>query len=238
MKLEAMKVACSSCSLRELCLPVGLSEEDIERVDELVGTRRTLKRGEVLFHAGDRFESLFAVRTGFFKTRISSEDGRDQVTGFQMAGELLGLDGISEDRHSCDAVALEDSQVCLIPYGRLEELTHEVTNLQRQFHRVMSREIVRDHGVMLLLGGMRAEARLAAFVLNLTQRLQARGFSATSLVLRMTREEIGSYLGLKLETVSRAFSRFQEDGLLEVKQRDIRVLDEPGLRRLLNDTPC
>ena len=238
MTLEAMKVACSSCSLRELCLPVGLSAADIEQVDELVGARRALRRGEVLFHAGDRFESLFAVRTGFFKTRISSEDGRDQVTGFQMAGELLGLDGISEDRHSCDAVALEDSQVCMIPYGRLEELSHKVTNLQRQFHRVMSREIVRDHGVMLLLGGMRAEARLAAFVLNLTQRLQARGFSGTSLVLRMTREEIGSYLGLKLETVSRAFSRFQEDGLLEVKQRDIRVLDEPGLRRLLNDAPC
>ncbi|MBE2242959.1 MAG: fumarate/nitrate reduction transcriptional regulator Fnr [Burkholderiaceae bacterium] len=238
MKLEAMKVACSSCSLRELCLPVGLSAADIERVDELVGARRTLKRGEVLFRAGDRFESLYAVRTGFFKTRISSEDGRDQVTGFQMAGELLGLDGISEDRHSCDAVALEDSQVCMIPYARLEELSHKVTDLQRQFHRVMSREIVRDHGVMLLLGGMRAEARLAAFVLNLTQRLQARGFSGTSLVLRMTREEIGSYLGLKLETVSRAFSRFQEDGLLEVKQRDIRVLNEPGLRRLLNDAPC
>ncbi len=238
MKLEAIKVACSSCSIRELCLPVGLSAEDIERVDELVGSRRALKRGEALFHAGDRFESLFAVRTGFFKTRITSEDGRDQVTGFQMAGELLGLDGISEDRHSCDAVALEDSQVCLIPYGRLEELSQEVTQLQRQFHKVMSREIVREHGVMLLLGGMRAEARLAAFVLNLTQRLQTRGFSATSLVLRMTREEIGSYLGLKLETVSRAFSRFQEDGLLEVKQRDIRVLNEPGLRRLLNDTPC
>ena len=238
MKLEAMKVACSSCSLRELCLPVGLSARDIERVDELVGARRSLKRGEVLFHAGDRFEALYAVRTGFFKTRISSEDGRDQVTGFQMAGELLGLDDISEDRHSCDAVALEDSQVCQIPYSRLEELSLQVTDLQRQFHRVMSREIVRDQGVMLLLGGMRAEARLAAFVLNLTQRLQARGFSGTSLVLRMTREEIGSYLGLKLETVSRAFSRFQEDGLLEVKQRDIRVLNEPGLRRLLNDAPC
>ncbi len=238
MKLEAMKVACSSCSLRELCLPVGLSAADIEQVDELVGARRTLKRGEVLFHAGDRFESLYAVRTGFFKTRISSEDGRDQVTGFQMAGELLGLDGISEDRHSCDAVALEDSQVCIIPYSRLEEMSQKVTDLQRQFHRVMSREIVRDHGVMLLLGGMRAEARLAAFILNLTQRLQARGFSGTSLVLRMTREEIGSYLGLKLETVSRAFSRFQEDGLLEVKQRDIRVVNEPGLRRLLNDAPC
>jgi CRP/FNR family transcriptional regulator, anaerobic regulatory protein len=238
MKLEAMKVACSSCNLRELCLPVGLSEEDLERIDQLVSSRRTLRRGEVLFHAGDRFDALYAVRTGFFKTRVSAEDGRDQVTGFQMAGELLGLDGISNDRHSCDAVALEDSQVCQIPYGRLEEISHEVTDLQRQFHRVMSREIVRDHGVMLLLGSMRAEARLAAFVLNLTQRLQARGFSPSSLVLRMTREEIGSYLGLKLETVSRAFSRFQDDGLLDVKQRDIRVLDEPGLRRLLNEAPC
>ncbi len=238
MKLEAMKVACSSCSLRELCLPVGLSDSDLERIDQMVGSRRTLKRAEVLFRAGDRFESLFAVRTGFFKTRVSAEDGRDQVTGFQMAGELLGLDGISTERHSCDAVALEDSQVCQIPYSRLEELSREVSDLQHQFHRVMSREIVRDHGVMLLLGSMRAEARLSAFLLNLTQRLQARGFSGSSLVLRMTREEIGSYLGLKLETVSRAFSHFQDDGLLEVKQRDIRVLDESGLRRLLNETPC
>jgi CRP/FNR family transcriptional regulator len=238
MKLEAMKVACSNCNMRELCLPVGLSESDLVRVDLLVDSRRTLKRGEVLFRAGDPFASLYAVRTGFFKTRISAEDGRDQVTGFQMAGELLGLDGISSDRHVCDAVALEDSQVCQIPYDRLEELSHAVPDLQRQFHRVMSREIVRDHGVMLLLGSMRAEARLAAFLLNLTQRLGVRGFSATSLVLRMTREEIGSYLGLKLETVSRAFSRMQDDGLLEVKQRDIRVLDEPGLRRVLNDMPC
>ena len=237
MKLEAMKVACSSCSLRELCLPVGLSESDLERIDQMVGSRRTLKRAEVLFRAGDRFESLFAVRTGFFKTRVSAEDGRDQVTGFQMAGELLGLDGISTERHSCDAVALEDSQVCQIPYSRLEDLSREVSGLQHQFHRVMSREIVRDHGVMLLLGSMRAEARLSAFLLNLTQRLQARGFSGSSLVLRMTREEIGSYLGLKLETVSRAFSHFQDDGLLEVKQRDIRVVDEAGLRRLLNEAP-
>ena len=238
MKFEAMKVACSSCNLRELCLPVGLSEADLERIEGLVASRRALKRGEVLFHAGDRFESLFAVRTGYFKTRVSSEDGRDQVTGFQMGGEILGLDGIGTDQHTCDAVALEDSQVCQIPYARLEEIAHEVQGLQHQFHKVMSREIVRDHGVMLLLGSMRAEARLAAFVLNLTQRLQARGFSSSSLVLRMTREEIGSYLGLKLETVSRTFSRFQDDGLLEVKQRDIRVLDEPGLRKLLNEAPC
>ena len=238
MKQDAIKIACSNCSLREICLPIGLSDDDMEHIDQLVASRRSLKRGELLFRAGDRFESLFAVRTGFFKTRVSAEDGRDQVTGFQMAGELLGLDGISVDRHSCDAVALEDSQVCLIPYSRLEEVEREVPELQRQFHKVMSREIVREHGVMLLLGSMRAEARLAAFLLNLTQRLQARGFSATSLVLRMTREEIGSYLGLKLETVSRAFSRFQDDGLLEVKQRDIRVLDESGLRGLLSESLC
>jgi CRP/FNR family transcriptional regulator len=154
-----------------------------------------------------------------------------------MAGELLGLDGISSDRHSCDAVALEDSEVCMIPYARLEDVSRDVIGLQRQFHKVMSREIVREHGVMLLLGGVRAEARLAAFLLNLAQRLQARGFSASSMVLRMTRAEIGSYLGLKLETVSRGFSRFQEDGLLEVRQRDIRVLDEAGLRRLVTEMP-
>jgi len=238
MKLESMKVACSGCNLRELCLPVGLSQAELERIDPMVASRRTLKRGELLFRDGDRFEAIYAVRTGFFKTRVSSEDGRDQVTGFQMAGELLGLDGIGSERHACDAVALEDSQVCQIPYARLEELSLAVTELQRQFHKMMSREIVRDHGVMLLLGSMRAEARLSAFLLNLTQRLRARGFSSSSLVLRMTREEIGSYLGLKLETVSRAFSHFQDEKLLEVKQRDIRVLDESGLRRMLSESPC
>lgn len=238
IKPEPFKVACSSCNLRELCLPVGLSQENIDQIDSLVGQRKQVPRGEALFRTGDVFQSIFAVRTGFFKTCVSSEDGRDQVTGFQMAGELLGLDGISGDRHSCDAVALEDSQVCVIPFSRLEELSREFNELQRQFHKIMSREIVRDHGVMLLLGSMRAEERLAAFLLNLTQRLQARGFSASSLVLRMTREEIGSYLGLKLETVSRTFSKFQEDGLLEVKQRQIRIVNLPGLQQLVNGTNC
>jgi CRP/FNR family transcriptional regulator len=233
IKAAALKVACSNCNLRELCLPVGFSERELERLDTLVTTRRTVHRGEALFRNGDAFEAVYAVRTGFFKTRVSSEDGRDQVTGFQMAGELLGLDGISTDHHTCDAVALEDSQVCVIPYGQLEHLSREFTDLQRQFHRIMSREIVRDHGVMLLLGSMRAEERLAAFLLNLTQRLRARGFSASSLVLRMTREEIGTYLGLKLETVSRCFSRFQEEGVLEVRARQVRILDQEALRKLV-----
>jgi CRP/FNR family transcriptional regulator len=238
IRSQALKVACSSCNLRELCLPVGLGEGELQRLDTLVEARRSLRRGEALYSAGEAFKSLFAVRTGFFKTRVAAEDGRDQVTGFQMAGELLGFDGIGTEHHTCDAVALEDSQVCVIPFAQLESLSRQFSDLQRQLHKVMSREIVRDHGVMLLLGSMRAEERLAAFLLNLTQRLQARGFSGSSLVLRMTREEIGSYLGLTLETVSRTFSKFQEDGVLEVKQRQLRVLNEDALRQLINGAPC
>ncbi len=238
VRIEPFKVACASCNLRELCLPMGMSTEQLEKLDEMVATRRSVARGDSLFHSGDPFVSLYAVRTGFFKTCVASEDGRDQVTGFQMAGELLGLDGIGTERHTCDAVALEDSQVCVIPFGQLESLSREFSDLQRQLHKIMSREIVRDHGVMLLLGSMRAEERLAAFLLNLTQRLRSRGFSSSSLVLRMTREEIGSYLGLKLETVSRTFSKFQEDGVLEVKQRQIHVKDPTALQRLVNNTTC
>ncbi len=238
IRLEPFKVACSSCNLRELCLPVGISNEQLTRLDDIVASRRAVARGEALFRAGEAFSSLYAVRTGFFKTCVSSEDGRDQVTGFQMAGELIGLDGIGTERHTCDAVALEDSQVCVIPYQQLEDLSRELSDLQRHFHKIMSREIVRDHGVMLLLGSMRAEERLAAFLLNLTQRLRTRGFSSSSLILRMTREEIGSYLGLKLETVSRAFSRFQDDGILSVKQRQIEVLDPDALQKLVNGSAC
>ncbi|MET3513156.1 CRP/FNR family transcriptional regulator [Pseudacidovorax sp. 1753] len=238
MTPESIKVACSNCNLRELCMPVGLSPEELQRLDSLVATRRKVRRKELLFHNGEQFVSLYAIRTGVFKTRITSEDGRDQVTGFQMAGEIIGLDGIVNDRHSCDAVALEDSEVCVMPFDRIEELSREVSALQRHVHQIMSREIVREHGVMLLLGSMRAEERLAAFLLNLVQRLHARGFSASELVLRMTREEIGSYLGLKLETVSRTLSKFVDDGIVEVNQRHVRILDAEALRRMVNPTVC
>lgn len=226
--------ACSNCNLRELCLPVGLSATDLDRLDALVTTRRKVRRGETLFRRGEDFASIYAVRSGFFKTTVSSEDGRDQVTGFQMTGELLGLDGIGDASHSCDAVALEDSQVCVIPFVKLEELAQEFPGLQREFHRVMSREIVRDHGVMLLLSSMTAEERVAAFLLNLARRLEARGFSPSSFVLRMTRAEIGAYLGLKLETVSRSFSKFHEDGILDVHQREVRIVDPAALRRMVS----
>jgi CRP/FNR family transcriptional regulator len=238
MNSNSIKVACSNCNLRELCMPLGLNESEMERVDEVVATRRKVARGENLFRNGDKFNALFAIRTGFFKTRISAEDGRDQVTGFQMAGEIIGLDGIVSDHHTCDAVALEDAEVCVMPFDRIEELSREITSLQRHVHKIMSREIVRENGVMLLLGSMRAEERLAAFLLNLVQRLHARGFSQSELVLRMTREEIGSYLGLKLETVSRTFSKFVDDGIVEVKQRHVRILNPDGLKLIVNSQSC
>ena len=238
LTFDALKVACSQCNLRELCLPLGMTEDEMVRVDTLVGARRKIKRGHHLYRAGDPFEAIYAVKTGFFKTDVLIEDGRDQVTGFLMAGELLGLDGISSETHTCNAVALEDSEVCLIPYEELERLSSEVRTLQRHFHKVMSREIVREHGVMMLLGTMRAEERLAAFLLNLSQRFTARGYSPTEFHLRMTREEIGSYLGLKLETVSRAFSRFQEEGLINVQQKYVHILDYERLRHLLSRCPA
>ena len=215
-------------------MPLGLSAEDLDLIDRMVAVRRKVKRGATLFRNGEVFSSLYAIRTGFFKTSIASEDGRDQVTGFQMAGEIIGLDGIVNDQHTCDAVALEDAEVCVLPFDQIESLSREVTSLQRHMHKMMSREIVREHGVMLLLGSMRAEERLAAFLLNLVQRLHARGFSQSELILRMTREEIGSYLGLKLETVSRTFSKFVEDGTVEVKQRHVRIVDTEALRRIVN----
>jgi CRP/FNR family transcriptional regulator len=234
MKHETIKIACSNCNMRELCMPVDLSQDELDRIDRVIGARRKIKRGETLYHNGEKFSNLYAIRTGFFKTCITSEDGRDQVTGFQMAGEVIGLDGIVHDHHTCDAIALEDAEICAMPFAQIEDLSREVNALQHHVHKIMSREIVREHGVMLLLGSMRAEERLAAFLLNLAQRLHARGFSKSELVLRMTREEIGSFLGLKLETISRTFSKFVDDGIVDVKQRHVHILNTRALQEIVN----
>ncbi len=236
VNMAHLRVACSNCNLRELCLPIGLSSEELDRVDQIVATRRKIRRGEVLFRAGDRFDSLYAVRLGFLKSTLVSADGHEQVTGFHMAGEIVGLDGISADSHTCDTTALEDTEVCVIPYERLEEFSATLPALQTHLRKVMSREIVREHGVMLLLGSMRAEERLAAFLLNLSQRFEARGYSRTEFVLRMTRAEIGSYLGLKLETVSRALSHFAQESLIAVDQKHVRIVNAEGLRALLGSS--
>ncbi len=215
-------------------MPMGLSTEELDRIDDVVASRRKIKRGETLFRNGEKFTCLYAIRTGFFKSCVASEDGRYQVTGFQMAGEVIGLDGIVNDYHTCDAIALEDAEICVMPFDRIEKLSREINSLQRHVHKIMSREIVREHGVMLLLGSMRAEERLAAFLLNLVQRLHARGFSQSELILRMSREEIGSFLGMKIETVSRTFSKFVEEHIVEVKQRHVRILSTDALKEIVN----
>ena len=238
MIVQSIKLACSNCNLRELCMPLALNEEELQKLDNLVTTRHKIVRGDTLYRNGEKFSALYAIRTGFFKTSVAAEDGRDQVTGFQMAGEVIGLDGIVSDYHTCDAVALEDAEVCVMNFDRLEDLSREINALQRHVHKIMSREIVRENGVMLLLGSMRADERLAAFLLNLVQRLHTRGFSQSELVLRMTREEIGSYLGLKLETISRTFSKFVEEGIVEVKQRHVRIMNPDALKLIVNTQSC
>lgn len=226
------KSDCMTCSLRELCLPVGLTDEETEYLGNLINHKFKVRRGEFLSHAGSDFKSLYAVKNGSFKTCTLKMDGRQQVTGFYMTGELLGLDAISPEKHTCDTIALDDSEVCEVPFGKLEEIGRSIPSLMSQFHKIMSREIVQDRGVMMLLGSMRAEERLAAFLLNLSTRFARRKYSPTDFVLRATREDIGSYLGLKLETVSRSFSKLQEEGLITVNNKHItlRDLDKLNLR--------
>ena len=213
----------------------GLVEPDPgcrQRLEALSALRRHVPRGAALFRSGDPLVALYQVHAGFFKTCISDASGRNQVIGFHLNGELLGLDGIDDDRHSVVAVALEDTLVRVIPYAGLCRLFQEYASLQHEFHRLVSREIVRSHTMLLLLGTVAAEGRVAAFLIDLTQRLKQRGFSASSFVLRMTREEIGSYLGLQLETVSRTFSKLQCEGVLHIRHRDVHVLNEAALRRI------
>jgi CRP/FNR family transcriptional regulator len=220
---------CSTCNLHGVCLPAGLSSAADLRLDAAITSHRRLKHGQALYRAGDRFESIYAIRGGFFKTTVLSEDGREQVTGFEMTGDLVGLDGLSTNQHTCDAVALDLSEVCVIPYAGLQRILHESEELQCHFCKILGAEIVREQEVMLLLGTMSAEERVAAFLLNMSHRLVARGFSPAEFQLRMTRKDIGSYLGLKLETVSRTFSRLHELALIDAERRHVRIVDIHGL---------
>jgi CRP/FNR family transcriptional regulator, anaerobic regulatory protein len=226
---------CSDCNMRKLCLPTGMSSAEQQQLDSLVANHKRITRGETLFRENDNFEFLYVIRSGFFKTSVLIEDGRDQVTGFHMAGDMLGLDGIGSGVHNCDAVALEDAEVCIISFRQYERLSHSIESLHAHLYKLMSHEIARDHNMMLLLGTMRAEERLAAFLLNLSERFSARGYSPREFILRMTREEIGSYLGLKLETVSRMFSKFHDDGLVSAQQKHIHIMDVAKLRRVIGN---
>nr|WP_260858687.1 helix-turn-helix domain-containing protein [Paraburkholderia sp. BCC1885] len=223
---------CSSCAMQALCMPDGLTPAETERIEALICPSRTIKTGESLFRAGDSFQSIYAVRAGSFKTVVMHRDGREHVTGFHLAGDVLGLDGVCSGRHSCDALAIEDSKVCIIPFHLLEAMCRDVKAVQQHVHRLMGSEIVREATLMMLLGTMSADQRVATFLLNMSGKLKSRGYSPAEFHLRMTREEIGSYLGLKLETVSRMLSKLQKDGLVDTHGKQIRILDMDGLARM------
>ena len=225
ISFEKIRVACKNCSLGTLCLPVGLTPEDVERLDDIVKRARPLHRGDYLFRSGERFRSLYVVKTGSVKTYAPSEEGGEQVLGFHLPGEVIGLDAIDKEIHVCSARVLETSAVCEIPFGRLEELSSSIPSLQHQMFRLLSKEIGQDSEMLLLLGKKSAEERLATFLLSMSKRLRKRGLCPTDFYLSMSRHEIGNYLGLAVETVSRLFTRFQDEGLLKVDRKHIELLD-------------
>jgi CRP/FNR family transcriptional regulator, anaerobic regulatory protein len=227
----APNTQCSACHLRDLCLPYGMAGVDLDRLDSMKFARRKVKAAQMVYREGDRFQYIYAVRSGTLKSSLMLSDGREQVSGFHIAGELVGLDGVAQGQHASAAMALEDSEVCAISYTALSDLAAGTSGMQHIISRLMSREILREHSLMMLLGSMNAEERLAAFLLNFSQRYAARGYSEREFHLRMSRAEIGSYLGMKLETVSRTFSAFQAQQLLEVDKRHIRITDLEGLKR-------
>jgi len=226
------KVACQDCSLFQLCLPVGIDQANLAEVDRIIKRRRPIQRSDQLFASGDMFRSIYAVRSGSLKTSVLTQDGREQVTGFFLPGEIVGLDAIATGEHTCTARALETTSVCEIPYDELETIGARIPSLPRQLLRIMSREMHHDQLLLLLLGKRSADERLATFLFSLSQRFGLRGYSPSEFNLSMSRNDIGNYLGLAVETVSRLFSRLQEDGILVVHSRHVQLCDISRLQAL------
>jgi CRP/FNR family transcriptional regulator, anaerobic regulatory protein len=223
--------SCLDCNLRPVCMPVAVADPQAKALfAQLVATRLRLRKGDVLLRAGDRFTALYAIRFGSCKT-VTLADSSERVSGYHLSGDIIGVEGIGNDVHACQVVALEDTEVCVLPFSRIEKLAHDDASFQRHLYRLLSSAIVRERTATLIVGTMRAEQRLASFLLDLSHRYQTRGYSSTDFVLRMTREEIGSHLGLKLETVSRLFSRFAEEGLIRVNGRVVKLLDRLALQQ-------
>jgi CRP/FNR family transcriptional regulator len=230
-----MKIACKGCSLRELCLPLGLDEADLSSLTEIIKRTRNLKKNDYLYRIGDKLQSLYAIKSGSIKSLELAQDGYIQITGFHLPGELLGVDAISDERHPCDAVALEPVQVCEIPLDRLENLAQEIPGLQKQLLRIMSKEIVKEQGQLMMLGKMTADARLATCLLSLSDRFKSLGLPAEQFRLSMSRQDLGDYLGLALETVSRLFSRFQENEVIKVEGRLVQILNFSKLQSVAGE---
>lgn len=232
ISLDKIKVACRDCSLSSLCLPMGLRPEDVDRLDAIVKRNRPLQRGDNLFRTGDPFRHLYVVKTGAIKTFTQTNEGDEQVVGFHLPGEVLGMDAIQDGNHGCNARALETTAICELPFDRLEELSSNIPSLQHQMFRLLSKEIAQEAEMMALLGRSTAEERVASFLISLSNRFKRRGFSPTDFFLSMSRQEIGSYLGLALETVSRLFTRFQDERILKVERKHVQILDLERLRTM------
>lgn len=234
LNVSDLRVSCADCSLSELCLPRGLSEEEVGLLDARLERSRSLNRGDILFGDGDQARYLYAVRSGSFKTQSSNADGNEQIYGFHLAGELMGFDAMEKGHHKCSAVALESASVCGLPIDQLESLCHDVPSLQRHMLHLISHVVNDDHSMLLLLGKASAEERLATFLLSLSTRFQSRGFSASEFNLSMSRHDIGNFLGLAVETVSRVFTHFQESGLIVVNRRAVQIIDLDRLREIVS----
>ncbi len=230
--LDQVRRQCARCDLRDLCLPAGLESADVDRVDQMVADRTSLAAGDTLYHAGSPFRALYVIKSGAIKSQLVSEGGELQVLGFHLPGEIMGFDALASERHQCSAEALEASSVCRLPYAELERISAAVPGLQRQFMRLVSREIGDDHDHMAMMGRNQAISRLALFLHSLSKRQSRLGRSPDQLTLSMSRADLANYLGLVLETVSRLFGRLQEMGLIEVRRREVKILDMAGLKAL------
>lgn len=232
IKLSELKNHCQTCSLYELCLPMGLDAGDLDSLDKVIKRRQSVNKNKFLFRMGEPLKSVFAIRSGSFKTYLTNPDGTEQIVGFSLPGELLGMDGIGDEKHTCTAKALETSSLCEIPFERLETLSRDIPNLQHQLLRLMSKEIQHDQNHMLLLAQMPAETRLASFLLGMSERLNQRGYAAHEFNLSMSRGDIANLLGMAVETISRLLGHFQDDGLLNVERKHITIIDLNKLRKL------
>jgi len=232
-----IKASCSDCNLKTLCLPIAMDLRDIEKLDKIVQRSRPIQAGEHLYRSGDPFKSLYAVRSGSIKAYLIDDQGVEQVTGFYLPGEVLGFDGIANTVHSCDTVALETSSVCEMPFERLEELTLAIPGLQHHFFQLMGKQIETDHQMMLTLSKKNAEGRIATLLLSLSRRYGSRNLSRSAMRLPMSRMDIGNFLGLTIETVSRTFSRLNKDEVISVEGREIVIKDHERLEQLCHDHP-
>ncbi len=234
VKLDEIRSRCQSCSLFELCMPMGLAEGDLDKLDSIIKRRRPVEKGEYLYRVGNPFTSVYAVRSGSLKTFTSTRDGRDQIISLHLPGELMGLDAISSNQHICSAMALETTSVCELPYERLEALSLEIPGLQHHLLSLMSEEIRHDQCHMTILARLPVDNRLASFLVNLAERYRTRGFSSTEFNLSMSRNDIANLLGMAVETVSRLFTQFQEQGLLQVERKHIKILNYDILHTMHN----